>query len=447
MRLRTRLVLVGVATLAVGLGVLVIGGNLLLAARADSERSSVLHARAQAQIAALTLTRSGVQIRSVPNDELLDRQSWVLDNGRVIERPAAAPSSLDRFAITLGRAGRRVQRSGPGGTRLLAQPVTLPNGLPSRAVVVVALAVDPQANLQREVLIGSIVLALLVMLAGALAIRTAVGGALRPVAVMTASAEEWGAHDLDHRFNLGPPRDEFTGLAATLDGLLARIAASRLHEQRFAGDVAHELRTPIAALRGRAELALMAQGADADAERVAALRAVVDQSDRVAETVDTLLSIARRDIDPQAGSVDLGSLARELDDVSLTEPPGLPAAAGDRDVVRRAIAPIVDNAHRHARSRVEVELSAGDDRVRLAVHDDGPGIAADEVERIFEPGVRGNGPPSDGAGLGLALARRLARTCGGDVVAHPGSHGCVVLELPAVGPTPARSRARRLTDP
>ena len=284
----------------------------------------LLHARAQAQIAALTLTRSGVQIRSVPNDELLDRQSWVLDNGRVIERPAGAPSSLDRFATTLGRAGRRVQRSGPGGTRLLAQPVTLPNGLRSRAVVVVALAVDPQANLQREVLIGSIVLALLVMLAGALAIRTAVGGALRPVAVMTASAEEWGAHDLDHRFNLGPPRDEFTGLAATLDGLLARIAASRLHEQRFAGDVAHELRTPIAALRGRAELALTAQGADVDAERVAALRAVVDQADRVAETVDTLLSIARRDIDPQAGSVDLGSLARELDDVSLTEPPGLP---------------------------------------------------------------------------------------------------------------------------
>ena len=81
-----------------------------------------------------------------------------------------------------------------------------------------------------------------------------------------------------------------------------------------------------------------------------------------------------------------------------------------------------------------MKLSAGDDRVRLAVHDDGPGIAADEVERIFEPGVRGNGPPSDGAGLGLALARRLARTCGGDVVAHPGSHGCVVLELPAVGP-------------
>lgn len=75
---------------------------------------------------------------------------------------------------------------------------------------------------------------------------------------MTADAEDWGAHDLDRRFDLGPARDELTGLGAVLDGLLSRITASRRHEQRFAADVAHELRTPIAAIRGRAELALMA---------------------------------------------------------------------------------------------------------------------------------------------------------------------------------------------
>src|SRR6185312_2617077 len=98
----------------------------------------------------------------------------------------------------------------------------------------------------------------LVLLAGGLATRSALDGALRPVAEMTSRAEDWGAHDLDRRFDLGPPRDELTGLAATLDGLLARIAASRRHEQRFASEVAHELRTPLAVLRGRAELALAA---------------------------------------------------------------------------------------------------------------------------------------------------------------------------------------------
>ena len=113
--------------------------------------------------------------------------------------------------------------------------------------VVVAYSTSSVENLQHTVLIGSFTLAALVLLAGAIVIRSALDGALRPVAQMTASAREWSAHDLDRRFDLGPARDELTSLAATLDGLLARIAASRRHEQRFAAEVAHELRTPLTA--------------------------------------------------------------------------------------------------------------------------------------------------------------------------------------------------------
>ena len=138
-------------------------------------------------------------------------------------------------------------------------PITAPGAARPRGAVVVALSTAALENLQKEVLVGSLVIAALVMLAGAIALWTAIGRALEPVEHMTASAEDWGAHDLDRRFDLGPPRDELTGLAATLDGLLARIAASRRHEQRFAGEVAHELRTPIARIRSRAEL-----GADGD---------------------------------------------------------------------------------------------------------------------------------------------------------------------------------------
>src|SRR5206468_8327932 len=134
-------------------------------------------------------------------------------------------------------------------------------------------SVEPLEDVQHEVLIGSLVLAALVLGGAFLAIRAALGGALRPVAQMTADAEDWGAHDLDRRFGLGPARDQLTALAATLDGLLARIAASRRHEQRFASEMAHELRTPVAGLRGRAELALGADGPGADAERAAALEA------------------------------------------------------------------------------------------------------------------------------------------------------------------------------
>jgi signal transduction histidine kinase len=70
--------------------------------------------------------------------------------------------------------------------------------------------------------------------------------------------------------------------------------------------------------------------------------------------------------------------------------------------------------------------------VRVAVRDDGPGLDPALGERAFEPGVRGPDEGGDGAGLGLPLARRLARSCGGDVVAGPGPGGCFVLELPAV---------------
>jgi signal transduction histidine kinase len=111
----------------------------------------------------------------------------------------------------------------------------------------------------------------------------------------------------------------------------------------------------------------------------------------------------------------------------------VPAAEGEADVVRRALAPLVDNARRHARTGVVLEVAGDDGRVRVAVRDDGPGLDPALGERAFDPGVRGDAEPGDGAGLGLPLARRLARSCGGDVLAGPGPGGCFVLELPAVG--------------
>ncbi len=117
--------------------------------------------------------------------------------------------------------------------------------------------------------------------------------------------------------------------------------------------------------------------------------------------------------------------------MEVTAPPGLPAAEGEPEVVRRALAPLVENARRHAREAVSLELSATGDRVRVAVRDDGPGLDPALGERAFEPGARGPGDDTGGSGLGLALSRRLARSCGGDVIAGPGPGGCFVLELPA----------------
>jgi signal transduction histidine kinase len=433
MSLRNRLLVISLLTLAIGVGALLIVGNVLLRAGVQEQANSVLRARADAQLAALDVTATSVQERDAPNDQLLDERSWVLDSKRVVDRPVGVSPNLDRAAVALGRQGRAAIQDGPGDVRLRAVPVTAPSSQRQIGAVVVGYSMTQLEDVQHEVLLGSLVFFALVLLAGALAIKGALDGALRPVAQMTADAEDWGARDLDRRFNLGPPRDELTGLAATLDGLLSRIAASRRHEQRFASEVAHELRTPVAGLRGRAELALETSGPEADEEREQALLAVIEDAARLDRTIHTLMAVARRELDPSEGSVDLAALASEIDDVTVTIRGPVPAAEGEADVVRRALAPLVDNARRHARTGVVLEVSGHDGHVQVAGRDDGPGLDPDLGERAFDPGVRGDGEPGDGAGLGLPLARRLARSCGGDVVAGPGPGGCFVLELPAVG--------------
>lgn len=439
MSVRARLLLTALLTLAVGLGALVVAGNALLDRRVETEATALLRERADAELAALDLRGGHVRVREVPNDARLDRQAWVLEGDRVVERPRGAPPELDALAVQLGRRGVAAEAEDSNDVRVRAQPVV--QGGRRLGVVVVAYDVNSLETLQKEVLIASLIIAGLVMLAGALVIRSALLGALRPVAQMTESAQAWSEHDLGHRFGLGPANDELTGLAATLDELLERIAASRRHEQRFAGDVAHELRTPLAGLRARAELALTAAGPDADGERIEALRGVVRQSERLDRTIDALLALARQELDPAAGSVDVAALARELAEPHATprvevRAPGRPTVvAGDAEVVRRALAPLVDNARRHARSRVELDVRTVDGRAEVVVRDDGPGLDLRLGDSAFDPGQRAS-PDAGGAGLGLPLARRLARSCGGDVTAgDQRDGGCFVLALPLLGRT------------
>jgi len=428
---RGRLLTTALLSLAVGLAAVLVIGNVVLATRTNAETSSVLRARAEAQLAALDVRGNRLRVRETANDRALDRDAWVLYRGRVIERPTAALPGVDAAAVALGRGGVTAESPAPGDIRLRAVPVHARRSHKTVGAVVVGSSVASLEHLRHEVLLGSVIVAALVLIAAAFAIRAALAAALSPVVEMTASAEDWGAHDLDRRFELGPPRDELTGLAATLDHLLERIAASRRHEQRFASEVAHELRTPIAGLRGRAELALAAEGPQSPAEQQRALREVVGQTERLDNTIDALMSVARQELDPASGVVDLGAIARSFDGAEAQVPVDVPTAAGDPDVVRRAVAPLVENAHRHARARVILEVGQQDGMVELRVIDDGPGLDPGVGERAFEPGVQGTGT-GDGAGLGLALARRLARSCGGDVVSRAAPGGCFVLRLPPV---------------
>jgi signal transduction histidine kinase len=310
--------------------------------------------------------------------------------------------------------------------------------------VVASVSLLPYRHSKNIVLVASLVLSLVTLLLLAIVARALVGRALRPVALMTDQAAEWSEHDVDRRFALGPPRDELTSLAATLDALLGRLSAGLRREKRFSAEVAHELRTPLAQLRGEAELAL-ARERPADQLREA-LQATLGYTDRMTAVVDTLMAAAESEADPHTGTVDAGEAAQTAvaacageaaeRGLSLTRSTGEEhiEVDADADLTVALLVPLISNAVRYGRSRVQVDVARDGEAVAFRVVDDGPGLLPDELELVFEPGMRGsaaNGAP--GAGLGLTLARRLARVAGGDVVAEAADgHGAsFVARLPA----------------
>jgi len=281
-----------------------------------------------------------------------------------------------------------------------------------------------------------------ILVLGALGARWLLASALRPVGRMTRHAAEWSDRDLDRRFGAGPPHDELTELAATLDGLLDRIAASLRREQRFSAELSHELRTPLARLLAETDLALRRErGPD---EYRQSLELVYRNAQQLSRTVDALVAAARHEAAGARATADAGTVAADAVEscaelaagrgVTLTfESPAQPLRLGlGPELAARILEPLIENGCRYGRSRVTVALRRDGSGVLYVVEDDGPGVAEDERERIFEPGVRGaaaNG--GDGAGLGLALARRLARSASGDVTAEPGAAGRFVVRLPA----------------
>ncbi len=183
-------------------------------------------------------------------------------------------------------------------------------------------------------------------------------------------------------------------------------------------------------MRARAELALA--GGD-PTSRPHALRAVVAQAERLDAAISALLAVARQEIDPGPGRVGPGGDRPRVRRAWTSSPPaGLPRVEGEEEVVRRALAPLIENARRHAADRVCGSSCRREERACAPpCATTGPASIPALGESVFEPGVRGD--RGGGAGLGLPLARRLARSCGGDVVTGDGPGGCFVLELPALG--------------
>jgi signal transduction histidine kinase len=416
--LRSRLVLVTMTT-ALSVVAISFGVQLLLSRSTRSDSVDLLRARTDAVAATVRLVDGRPMVLETPADSL-DQNVWVFDAaGRTID--GTVPAGLQHDIDQLKRLRTERTLVVVGKTRLLARPIA--SSGQNVAVVVAALDLTPYERSERRGLWLTIGFGALIVLAAGVAAWAAARHALRQVHRMASRADEWQEHDLQGRFDLGPPVDELTELGGTLDRMLDRIASALLAERRLTDEVAHELRTPLAVIRSEAQLAVMADPAAKDDS----LQAIVAATVRMETAIRTMLQVARSSPDGEArcdaGTVlatVLGSTAGQAHASVRVDDPRQPLGiAAPQAVVCAALSPLVDNAVRHAPGQVRLSARRDGRRVVLIVEDDGPGVAPEAVEEIFR-----------GKGLGLALARRLAGSIGGRVTAVATGHGRFELDLP-----------------
>lgn len=239
--------------------------------------------------------------------------------------------------------------------------------------------------------------------------------------------------------------DELDDLAAAVNAALDRLEGSDARQRTFIADAAHELRSPVATIRSTLEVARLYPDAESGQE---AMESVDRQSARLAILVDSLLLLEALEAPPtgEPGSTDLGSLVEAAIEgvqptrvpVTLTVASGLAAVRGDGNELARAVTNLLDNALRHASTRVDVVASVEQDMIRLEVRNDGEPIAEADRERIFDRLVRLDASRSSatgGAGIGLAIVRRAAERAGGSVEAtETAGMTTFVLRLPVAPP-------------
>jgi len=286
-----------------------------------------------------------------------------------------------------------------------------------------------------------VVYPLLVIALGVLGWRV-LGAALRPVEQLRVGAESITGSHRDDRLPVPCSEDEIQRLAITLNGMLDRLSTARARQRAFVADAAHELRSPLTAMRTELEVAGR-HGIPPDL--VPDLLADVV---RLSRLVDDLLLLARADdatpSKDRFAPVDMADVLREAHDrcrgarvpVDLLVADGLELVTlGEHDALLRAVANLVDNAVRHASGRVTLTGYAEAGSAVIEVTDDGPGIPAPDRERVFDRFTRlddGRARDEGGSGLGLAIVRELVRRHDGSVGlgdAGPGLRATIRLPL------------------
>jgi two-component system sensor histidine kinase QseC len=286
---------------------------------------------------------------------------------------------------------------------------------------------DIRSELAREIAVGTALPPLLALPLMAGLILVAVGWATRAIKRVADEVERRPADRLDPLDGGGVPR-ELRGLVQALNRLFQRVSSALEREKRFTADAAHELRTPISALKLHAQNLAAAQE---PCERAASARGLERGIDRCERLVTQLLELARLErsgLQLEARPLDLAVVVRqvvadlapealarevEIECVGDAEVP----VAGDRVLLAVLARNLIENAIRHGppRSVVSVRMAAGAGQAMLQVRDAGPGIPAEQRARVFERFHREAPGTTPGSGLGLSIVSRVAELHGARV--------------------------------
>lgn len=368
----------------------------------------------------------------------------VIDASGEVISPAGAESLLT--ATELDRASRELvitdrPVSGIGDeARVLARPIGGPG---DNAVGVAATSTEPLVRARDRLLVilafaGPVLVAAVGVAAWVLA-----GAALRPVRRMAREAANISAAAAGRRLPEPASGDEIAELGRTLNAMLDRIESTIAHEREFIDNAAHELRTPIAVLRGELELA--ARDVDDPAVVRQNLASALEETDRLVRRTENLLTLARADagqLVPGASTTELLAAARasvrrqpQREGVTTQVRGQQATVRGDPEAIGHIISNLVANANRFAQGRIIVVVGKTPQNCgRVTVADDGPGFAPDLLSRAFDRFARGDNPANQpGAGLGLAIVASLTEALGGTASAQNGpplGGACLQIDLP-----------------
>ncbi|KAA2265385.1 HAMP domain-containing histidine kinase [Solihabitans fulvus] len=327
-----------------------------------------------------------------------------------------------------------------GEVRVLAVPATV-HATPVTIVTVTTTGLLTMLDTEAA---GRLLTAIpITLLLAAGAVWLIVGRALKPVERIRSAVTEITSVDLTRRVPEPGTDDEIRRLAHTMNDMLDRLDAAARRQRRFVADASHELRSPLAAIRTTLEVAL-AHPDKAPWPEIGARAA--DQTIRLEELLHQLLTLAKADegeLLTHRRPVDVGelldgihaTLAPHAVEVTVHIGPEL-VAAGDPSQLQRLFRNIIDNATRHAAHHVDVSGHRAGERLVVHVDDDGPGIPLADRERVFDRFVRldtSRDRASGSTGLGLAIAREIARAHGGTIAVTdaPDGGARVSVELPA----------------